>query len=885
MNKTLLIASLLLGLTTLMQAQPVSRETARRAATTFLDANGAKTAQLTDVSAEIGFANLYVFTTDQSFVILSADSRVQPVLGYSLNGPFVAEDMPNNVLEWLQSYDDEIQWAIDNNLRAAQITTHQWQDFENGVKGPRATVVVSPLIQTRWNQNKYYNNLCPLVGDGPDGHAFTGCVATAMAQIMKYWEYPSHGIGSHAYVWGDQTLSADFGATSYDWDHMNAYYEYYYDDNGVAHWLSAPSSEELVAVATLMYHCGVSVDMNYGGQSTSGSGAVTAYVADALKTYFNYSPDIEYKAKADYEDNWITMVKAELDAGRPMQYSGRSRGGHSFICDGYNSDDKFHFNWGWSGRYDGYFSLDNLNTGANNQSGQGNGVYTSNQSAIFGIQPAPCVAAEPLNLNYSLSGIQNLTLNWAAASGAVSYNIYRNNNCVGNVATVSYTEAAPFGSNVYYVRSVDANGYLSLCSNTVVVNVGYQTPMVNNLAAAINGNNVDLTWAASGWCYPETPTATLNYGEGSVYSLWTYVYFAHRHLAAELTQYAGKAVYKVSTFIQYPGTYSVYIYTNSTQYDQPDPNSLAFSKTDIQVTTTHGWYEIDLNEPIILTGTNDLWVVMKQENTGQPYPTPCFNLSEHNTNAFYAGNSSPTSLYDASSSYNCAWFINTYLTDGTYTYNLYRDDEPIANAIADTHYTDSGLADGTYTYHLTTNYYSGETEPSNSVTVTVPGLVTQTVELAATWTWWTPIVATTLDELEAAIGSNGILINSQDGGFVRCENDQWSGTLQDFVPGQMYRIATQEADTFTLTGMPVTTAGISILQGYNWFGYMGMQPADIATALGGFTPALNDQIIGQEGTATYNGSEWTGGLTTLVPGKGYVYHSTASERKTLLIGQ
>ena len=102
-NKTLLIASLLMGLTALVQAQPVSRETARRAATTFLDNNGAKTTQLTDVSAKVGFANLYVFTTDQSFVILSADSRVQPVLGYSLNGPCVAEDMPNNVLEWLQS--------------------------------------------------------------------------------------------------------------------------------------------------------------------------------------------------------------------------------------------------------------------------------------------------------------------------------------------------------------------------------------------------------------------------------------------------------------------------------------------------------------------------------------------------------------------------------------------------------------------------------------------------------------------------------------------------------------------------------------------------------------------------------------------------------------
>ena len=866
-------------------AQPVSRETARQAAKTFLENNGAQSAELSDVSAAAGFEHLYVFTTGNSFVLMAADSRVQPVLGYSLNGGFDTEGMPENVREWLQGYDDEIQWAIDNNWRAAPATARQWQDLENGVRGPRATTVVAPLIQTRWNQNKYYNNLCPVMSGGPGGHAYTGCTATAMAQIMKYYNYPSKGIGSHSYDWNGQTLSADFGSTTYDWDNMADYYEYYVDDNGSYQWLPTPSSVEIDAVATLMYHCGVSVDMNY---TSSGSGASISNAAIALKSYFNYSSTTEYKRKSDFDDTeWDTMVKNELDQSRPLEYAGydpNGSGGHAFVCDGYNDADYFHFNWGWAGAYDGYFSLANLDTGANNQSGSGNGVYTRNQEAIFGIQPVQCAASAPTNLAYTMTGLQNITLSWTAANGATSYNIYRNNNYVGNSTTTSYSEDTPFGTNAYYVRSVDASGNLSLSSNYVTVYIGYQIPIVDDLQATLSGNNVSLTWTAPEWCYPETPTATLNYGEGPVYYSWTSVYYAHRHLAADLAQYAGKAVYKVSTYIQYPGTYSVYVYTNSNQSNKPDPNSLAFSKTGMQVTVSNDWYEIDMDDPIILTGTNDLWVVMKQENTGQTHPTPSFSISEHNINAFYASSSSPTNLYDANSSYNCAWLINTYLTDGIYTYNLYRDDAVIAEQISETQYTDSALPDGTYAYYVKTNYYGGETEASNTVTVTLPGLATQTVTFTDGWTWWTPTVATSLAQLETALGSNGILINSQDDGFARYENGSWSGTLQGFEPGQMYKIAAQTTDPITLTGLPATSATINILPGYNWFGYTGGGGLTIAEALGDFEPAEGDTIVDEDGnTATYNGSAWTSTLTTLTRGKGYVYHSTVNETKTMTL--
>jgi len=718
MKRFTMILALLLMAAIPMMAERVTPEVARKVTTTFLNNNGVKSSQLVDLSEAVGFQNLYIFNGNPGFVVMSADDCVKPILGYSLTGVFIAEDMPENVRGWLQGYNDEIQYAMDNNMRAEAETSKLWKELAEGKDNiAKASTVVAPLIQTKWNQNQYYNDLCPLVSDGPEGHAYTGCVATAMAQIMKYWEYPSHGIGSHSYTWSGQTLSANFGETTYDWNNMQLCYNYYYETGtGGATWISAPTQAQLSAVTTLMYHCGVSVNMNYGGYSTGGSGAQTSAVAIALKTYFNYSSEIVYKEKKDYDDNvWITMVKAELDANRPLQYKGRSSGGgHSFVCDGYNSDNKFHFNWGWSGAYDGYFSLDNLNTGANNQSGQGNGTYTDDQAALFGIQPAQCLADAPSNLTYTMTGIQNITLNWTAASGAASYNIYCNNNFVGNSTTNTYTGMAPFGTSFYWVRSVDANGELSLASNSVTVTVAYQTPIVDDLEGTFSGNNVSLSWTAPDWCYPETPSATLNYGTGNVYYSWTDVYYAHRHLASNLAQYTGKAVYKVSTFIQYSGTYSLHIYTKSNSNNKPDPNSLEAAIGPMSISYSNAWYDFELSSPIILTGADDLWIVIGQQDTGQEYPSPSFNLSTYNANACYGG-SSPTNLTPVGPNYPVSWFINTYLTDGTYTYNLYQDGTRIASNLTDTSYSGITLNDNAANQLVVkTNYYGGEA-PSNMV--------------------------------------------------------------------------------------------------------------------------------------------------------------------------
>ncbi len=712
MKRLTIIAALLL-MAMPMMAERVTPETARKVATTFLNNNGAKAAQLTDLSKSAGFQNLYIFTADEGFVVMAADDCVQPILGYALDGFFPADDMPANVSSWLQGYNDEIQYAIDHQLEATAETVQLWKDLiEGNSKAARATIVVDPLIQTKWNQNKYYNDLCPAISSGPNGHAYTGCVATAMAQILKYWEYPSHGIGSHSYEWNNQTFSADFGATTYDWDNMNLYYNYYYDDNGTFQWLSTPTSVQIEAVATLMYHCGVSVNMKYRG--SGGSSATTADVVYALKNYFNYSSNIAYKTKSDYEDEWISMVKAELDANRPLQYRGQdSGGGHSFVCDGYDSDDYFHFNWGWSGAYDGYFSLDNLDTGANNQSGQGNGVYTDNQAAIFGIQPSQCLASEPLNLTYTLTGLQDVILDWTAANGAVSYNIYHNNSYVGNSATNSYTETMPLGTNVYYVRSVDANGDLSLSSNPVTIIVEYPTPIVDDLEATLSGNNANLNWTAPEWCYPEMPSATLTYGTQTTNGylfLWTNsMYWGHRHLAENISAYNGLRLYSVDFYVNNTGTYEVLLYEGTTTNYNTIPMTQVYSQS-VSVTST-GWNNIDLTQPYYINGNQDLWVFI---HNSDHYDIFFVYLCSAEGNEGVYLTQDPT-WSTSNTSTGKAFLIKAHLTDGIYTYNLYQDGTQIAEDLNQTTYNATLSNNSTNLFTVKTNYYGGETEASNKI--------------------------------------------------------------------------------------------------------------------------------------------------------------------------
>ena len=286
---------------------------------------------------------------EQGFVIISSNTVLPPVLGWSDQGVFPdMEDTPENFSSWIQHYAEMIDFATTNGIQPETKIQRLWDEAAQGIFGSRNTTTVDPLVSTRWNQDCYYNEYCPETNGGwwwggPCGHCYAGCVATAMGQVMKYWDYPTTGFGSHSYVhseYGEQ--SANFGATTYHWDQM---------PNEI--W----STND--AIATLLYHCGVSVNMNY---SASGSGAQSADVETALRSYFGYC-GAKYHMKSSYQDEaWNAMLRAELDQSHPVYYSGANGdSGHAFVCDGYDDNDLFHFNFGWSGSGDAFYSTYDVN--------------------------------------------------------------------------------------------------------------------------------------------------------------------------------------------------------------------------------------------------------------------------------------------------------------------------------------------------------------------------------------------------------------------------------------------------------------------------------------------------------------------------------------------
>lgn len=356
-----------------------------------------------NVTVSTTYNNLYIFnaTDGNGFVIVAADDRSHPVLGYSDKGIFHTENIAPQVADWLLAYDREIDYLISNNIPATEDIANEWQCLRSGTSLPiRNTRSVSPLLQTTWDQAPYYNLACPYDEDAGE-YTVTGCVATAMAQVMKYWEYPNVGTGSHTYYdpnYGWQ--SADFETLIY-WNEMpNTLY-------------SSSTIMQILSVASLMRLCGVSCEMKYGVANNGGSNSNIHNEASGLINYFNYSPNINIVAKDNYSNSqWISILKTELDSERPVLYRGSDSGtggGHAFVCDGYNNNNYFHFNWGWSGNYDGYFQLSALNPGSG-QIGGGNGNYSTSQACIVGLEPAEPV----LHPNYDL--VMNSTITTSAST-------------------------------------------------------------------------------------------------------------------------------------------------------------------------------------------------------------------------------------------------------------------------------------------------------------------------------------------------------------------------------------------------------------------------------------------------------------------------------------
>ena len=680
-------------------ADPVDAARAKTAAKTFMNNNGVKATQLSDVSAEAGFNNLYVFNAERGFVVMAADDRVQPILGYSLTGHFRTENMPSNLRGWLQGYNDEIQYAKDNDMKAAAETEQLWNDLATGNgKAAKATIVVDAMIQSTWDQDPGYNMYCPYDTDSAQ-LTVTGCVATAMAQIMRYWEYPSQGQGSHSYTPSNKpkygVQSVNYAQATYDWADMP---------------LHAPNAE----IAKLMYHCGVSVNMMYDIASNGGSGAYSNDIPSALTTYFRYKSGVSYKQKSSYGNTqWLNLIKAELDAGRPVQYNGSgSGGGHAFVCDGYDNSNNFHFNWGWSGSNDGFYSLSSLVPGSGG-SGGGSYSFTNNQTAVIGIQPKDCTASTPSNLNITVEG-RTATLTWNAASNAVAYSIYRDGQLIANASSTTYTDAnLSYGTYAYYVKSVDSNGAKSSPTSTVTASV---QPLATNLTVTQNGNGALLNWTEPEWCTPKSDDEVLTYGDGSLDYIYGVgdgsrnYYVGHRYPASLLRE--NTVAYKVSFYAAATGVFNLFLYTSTADSNYPQTQ---FYTQSITISTT-GWVDFEF-DPIQIDETKDLWTFIYDPD-GKYYPFAIGSFDGSNGNYISYDSYNPTTALGTVSGY--AFLIRTYITDGAFFYNLYDNTTTVASNLSGNSYTLNNVANNVaHQYTLKTVAGNGQTDASNMAGLTL----------------------------------------------------------------------------------------------------------------------------------------------------------------------
>ena len=555
-------------------AKPVDAATAHRVASTWLQAMG-NPAPLSDVTAATPFTEFYVFTAaGGGFVLVSADDCVVPILGYSAGNRFDTGEIPEHVRLWLVDYEKEIRhWRAleaSGEWQTPDEVSLQWARLAAGSMPPMPkSKSMNDTITSRWGQGQYYNLLCPADSNHSSGHALTGCVATSMAMVMKHWNFPASGHASHGYNHSDDDASygwqyADFGAATYQWNLMPA------------RLTAVTSLAQDSAVALLMYHSGVSVNMDYG---TSGSGAQTvnsgnftkASQEHALVNYFKYSPALHSVYYGDFTPaGWNALMASEIDAGRPVIYAGSGSGGHAFVLDGYNADGNFHFNWGWSGSYNGYFPIGGLTPASNHN-------YNKSNKANIGIQP---------NLDWGSGGTVTVLAN-DSTRGTVSPSVTYS---FGDTVRISaqpnhgyrfsrWSDGSPFISRTLYGTGGDYT------FTAIFEPVGIDTLILYG-----GGNKM----TSYGWP---------SHGEYS----WG-VKFDSSYL------HVGRELHAVEFYVGQAGSYDLTVYLGTSS-----PSTAVYDTTfTADSAELDQWKTVGLDIPVVVDGWQSIWVIFHRVTTGYP---------------------------------------------------------------------------------------------------------------------------------------------------------------------------------------------------------------------------------------------------------------------------
>ena len=465
-------------------AAPCSEERARTVAYHFCLGNGIQfqdgITSLTMVDAGAGFDGFYIFNLPkkEGWVIVSSDDCLYPILGYSFEGTFSTQNA--NAMSWLRGCQRLVQQARVDGGEPIREVSEECGRLEDGDVSPMdgSGMSVPPLMTTTWNQGEFYNDSCPYVAT-EHTNALTGCVATAMAQVMNYWKRPTVGQGSHGYT--HSTLGyqyANFGTTYYDWSHMT---------DALNEW-SSPLERR--AQAQLVYHCGVAVEMGYGAGGSSAF--VTNYgnntspcTENALRTYFRYKSSL----RSIFEDNmssaaWLDSIKQELLMGRPVPYAGyQGGGGHAFVIDGVDAYNRVHVNWGWGGMCDGYYALTPLP------------AYSMGCQALVGVQPIGILYSSRRTVAYSQTGgVDSLVIfpNENNTSGWIAYS---------NRDWLSVTPTAGTGTAVVAIHA-DSNNTGQNRSGNVIVRQGTDSIFIAVIQYGYTG--IDQVFPSDDTIYMDT---------------------------------------------------------------------------------------------------------------------------------------------------------------------------------------------------------------------------------------------------------------------------------------------------------------------------------------------------------------------------------------------
>lgn len=549
-----------------LHAAKVSPEMASMVARNFMVRQGVK-AQLHLV--DHGWSEMYLFAAvDGGFVIVAGDDCVRPILAYSLTSPF-ADTLPEHISSWLQGYAGEIALLRSQGAVASPLVRAEWDSLlKADGQGPLYTVVVAPMLTTTWKQGSPYNTLCPT--DSLNRKTISGCVAVALAQVMKYWNHPAQGVGSYSYSTANcGTMSANFGATSYDWFHMS---------NALT---SVSPTANINAVATLVYHAGVASKMSYGYSSssatTTSSYNINTFTGErALRTYFKYDKSLHSVRRDLVGDSlWTLLLNGELLAGRPVIFSGRdTSGGHAFVCDGGNNAGHYHFNWGWGGYCDGFYQIGALNPAPGGDGGNATSHYNMENRMIIGIQPDTLTAG-----TYTLTALPDSSSHGSVTGG---------------------------GSHAYG----DTVALVALASS------GYRFARWSD-GMAYNPRNLimggDKTYTA---IYDSVCGDTLRYDNGVYVNSWGYSTARPYHWAVkfEPALLAGHThIDAVQAYFKRGGTYRVSVFNGL--FPDQDSNMMA---QIVYEPLEEGWATLAFDSSLALNTTLPLWISLYNDDLTYP---------------------------------------------------------------------------------------------------------------------------------------------------------------------------------------------------------------------------------------------------------------------------